>query len=116
MPASTAGEPTGQDSTPFALRLMPTRRCGNISTSPLMPPGTLFLSYQLTIDPVVDFTSGYHAEKWLPILEDFSCDWRGCWFNQRVEPPRRIIGDEVVAAGAKGILFRVTHVARRGQH
>lgn len=48
--------------------------------SPLMPPGTL-VSYQLTVDPIVDFTSGYHAEKWLPIWEDFYCDWRGCWFN-----------------------------------
>jgi RES domain-containing protein len=73
--------------------------------SPLMPPGTL-VSYQLTIDPVVDFTSGYQGGTWPPLWEDFYCDWRGCWFNQRIEPPSWIIGDEVLAAGAKGILFR----------
>jgi RES domain-containing protein len=73
--------------------------------SPLMPPGTL-VSYQVTADPVVDFTGGYQGDIWSPLWEDFYCDWRGCWFNQRIEPPSWIIGDEVVAAGAKGILFR----------
>jgi len=73
--------------------------------SPLMPPGTL-VSYKVTIDPVVDFTSGYQGGKWAALWEDFYCDWRGYWFNQRIEPPSWILGDEVVAAGAKGILFR----------
>jgi RES domain-containing protein len=73
--------------------------------SPLMPPGTL-VSYQLTVDPVVDFTSGYQGGIWSALWEDFYCDWRGCWFNQRIEPPSWIIGDEVIATGAKGILFR----------
>lgn len=27
------------------------------------------------------------------------------WFNQRIEPPSWVIGDAVVAGGAKGILF-----------
>jgi len=73
--------------------------------SPLMPPGTL-VSYRLTIDPVVDFTSGYQSGTWSEMWEDFYCDWRACWFNQRIEPPSWIIGDEVIAAGGKGILFR----------
>jgi RES domain-containing protein len=73
--------------------------------SPLMPPGTL-VSYQLTVDPIVDFTGGYQSGKWSALWEDFFCDWRGCWFNQRIEPPSWVIGDEVIAAGAKGILFR----------
>ncbi|MEM5389851.1 hypothetical protein VSR68_40975 [Paraburkholderia phymatum] len=30
--------------------------------SPLMPPGTL-VSYQLTVDPIVDFTGGYQSGK-----------------------------------------------------
>nr|WP_175130759.1 RES family NAD+ phosphorylase [Paraburkholderia rhynchosiae] len=60
----------------------------------------------MTIDPVVDFTGGYQGGRWAALSEDFYCDWRGCWFNQRIEPPSWILGDEVVAAGAKGILFR----------
>lgn len=48
--------------------------------SPLMPPGTL-VSYQLTVNPVVDFTGGYQSDKWPDQWEDFYCDWRGCWFN-----------------------------------
>ncbi|WP_244323322.1 RES domain-containing protein [Paraburkholderia dipogonis] len=35
----------------------------NQQVSPLMPPGTL-VSYQLSIDPVVDFTGGYQGDKW----------------------------------------------------
>jgi RES domain-containing protein len=73
--------------------------------SPLMPPGTL-VSYRLTIDPVVDFTSGYQSGMWSEMWEDFYCDWRACWFSQRIEPPSWIIGDEVIANGGKGVLFR----------
>ena len=35
-------------------------------------------------------------------------DWRDLWFNQRVEPPSWVLGDETLAAGAKGILFGST--------
>lgn len=72
--------------------------------STLLPPGTL-TSYQLTVAPVVDFTAGYSASVWVPIWEDFYCDRRELWFNQRVEPPSWVAGDAVIAAGAKGILF-----------
>ncbi|SAK93346.1 RES domain protein [Caballeronia temeraria] len=73
--------------------------------SSLMPPGTL-VSYNLTAAPIVDFTGGYESGKWSPLWEDFYCDWRHCWFNERIEPPSWILGDEVVASGAKGILFK----------
>jgi len=72
--------------------------------STLLPPGTL-TSYQLTVEPMVDFTAGYSAAAWDAIWEDFYCDWRELWFEQRVEPPSWAIGDMVIAAGAKGILF-----------
>lgn len=72
--------------------------------STLLPPGTL-TSYQLTVAPVVDFTAGYSASVWEPIWEDFYCDWREIWFNQRVEPPSWTVGDRVIDTGAKGILF-----------
>jgi RES domain-containing protein len=72
--------------------------------STLLPPGTL-TSYQLSVGPVVDFTLGYNASEWEPIWEDFYCDWRELWFNQRIEPPSWVIGDLVIASMAKGILF-----------
>jgi RES domain-containing protein len=72
--------------------------------STLLPPGTL-TSYKLTAAPVVDFTVSFSASVWEPIWEDFYCDWRELWFNQRVEPPSWVVGDTVIAAGVKGILF-----------
>jgi hypothetical protein len=38
--------------------------------------------------------------------EDFYRDWRACWFNQRIEPPSWIIGDEAIEDGGKRVLFR----------
>jgi RES domain-containing protein len=73
--------------------------------SSLLPPGTL-VSYEVTVDSVVDFRSGFDGTRWGPIWEDFYCDWRELWFNQRVEPPSWVVGDEAIAGGAKGILFR----------
>ena len=73
--------------------------------SPLLPPGTL-VSYCVSAMPVVDFTRGYAPGTWDPLWEDFYCDWRTIWFNERTEPPSWVLGDAVIAAGAKGILFR----------
>jgi RES domain-containing protein len=67
--------------------------------------GAAWTSYQLTVEPVADFTAGYDSSVWPPIWEDFHCDWRELWFNQRIEPPSWIAGDTVIEAGGKGILF-----------
>jgi RES domain-containing protein len=72
--------------------------------SPLMPPGTL-VTYTVTAKAVVDFRRGYDFTAWSPLWEEFYCDWRDLWFNQRVEPPSWVLADEALAAGAKGILF-----------
>ncbi len=69
-----------------------------------MPPGTL-INLEVDIGPLVDFTQGYEPNSWEPLWEDFDCDWRGLWFNQKVEPPSWVLGDIVLAAGAKGLLF-----------
>ena len=75
--------------------------------SPLMPPGTL-VAYRVTALAVCDFTGGYNSPSWPPLWESFFCDWRQQWFNERIEPPSWVLGDEVIASGAKGILFRST--------
>ena len=69
-----------------------------------MPPGML-VSYTVRVAPVVDFGQGYAADKWSALWEEFHCDWRALWFNERIEPPSWVLADEVLAAGAKGILF-----------
>lgn len=69
----------------------------------LLPPG-LMVSYRLTIDAVVDFRAGF-TDAWDALWQDFYCDWRNLHFNQGIEPPSWVIGDQVIAAGAKGILF-----------
>lgn len=53
---------------------------------------------------------------WSPLWEEFYCDWRELWFNQRVEPPSWVLADEALAAGAKGILFGSRIADRAGRH
>ena len=72
--------------------------------SPLMPPGTL-VNYEVSFGPVVDFRAGYVRGPWNPLWQDFFCEWRGLVFDQNIEPPSWVLGDLVMAAGAKGILF-----------
>ena len=43
--------------------------------SPLMPPGTL-VTYEVTVEAVVDFRAGYSAGQWSCLWEDFMGDWR----------------------------------------
>ena len=72
--------------------------------SPLLRPGTM-VSYQIRANPVLDFRARYVPEVWPPLWEEFFCDWRELWFNQHIEPPSWALGDEAIAAGARGILF-----------
>lgn len=72
--------------------------------SPLLPPGTL-VAYEVTVEPIVDFRGGYAAQSWSPLWELFLGDWRAQWFDQRIEPPSWVLGDEAIEQGAKGILF-----------
>ena len=69
-----------------------------------MPPGTL-VSYEVSIGPVVDFRAGYVRGSWNPLWQDFLCDWRSLVIDQNIEPPSWVLGDLVMAAGAKGFFF-----------
>lgn len=62
--------------------------------------------HEVTVDPIADFRAGFDGSNWDPNWLDFYCDWRDRWFNQRIKPPSWVAGDDVIAAGAKGILFR----------
>jgi RES domain-containing protein len=65
----------------------------------------------VTVAPVVDFRQGFRSATWAPLWEEFFCDWRQLWFNEHIEPPSWVLGDEAIAAGAKGILFPSTMAA-----
>ena len=69
----------------------------------LMPPA-LMVSYRVKVDLVVDFRSGY-TSAWNPLWQEFHCDWRRMVYHEKIEPPSWVIGDQVIATGAKGILF-----------
>lgn len=69
----------------------------------LLPPA-LMVSYRLSIDFLVDFRGGF-SSAWDALWQDFYCDWRHMYFNEGIEPPSWVIGDQVLAAGAKGIIF-----------
>ena len=70
----------------------------------LLPPA-LMVSYRVKVEPVVDFRGGY-TNAWDALWHDFYCDWRKMVFNDRIEPPSWVIGDQVLDAGAKGILVQ----------
>lgn len=70
----------------------------------LLPPA-LMVSYRINVDPVADFRDGF-TNAWDPLWQDFYCDWRKMYFNDGIEPPSWVIGDQVLASGAKGIMFR----------
>ncbi len=69
----------------------------------LLPP-RLMVSYNLKVDSLVDFRGGFTRD-WDALWQDFHCDWRKMHFDQGIEPPSWVIGDQVLAAGAKGIMF-----------
>ena len=73
-------------------------------TDALLPPA-LMVSYALSIAGVVDFRGGF-SDAWDPLWQDFYCDWRRLHFYEGIEPPSWILGDAVLAGGAKGILFK----------
>lgn len=75
--------------------------------SPLIPPATL-VNYTVSAEPLVDFRGGFDSPHWDELWADFECDWRKLWFNDHIEPPSWVLGDEVLAAGVKGLLFRST--------
>ncbi|MGS0743425.1 RES family NAD+ phosphorylase [Glaciimonas sp. GG7] len=68
-------------------------------------PQALMVSYQIVANSVVDFRNGFTGI-WDALWQDFYCDWRKLYFNEGIEPPTWVIGDQVLAAGGKGIMFQ----------
>jgi RES domain-containing protein len=73
--------------------------------STLLRPATI-ASFQVTADPVVDFTGGDSVPEWTEIWQEAYCNWKDLAFIQKVDPPSWVIGDLVLAQGAAGLLYR----------
>lgn len=63
------------------------------------------VSYLISANPVLDFRVGYVSDLWTPLWGKYFRDWRELQFNQRIEPPSWVLGDEAIAAGVKVVLF-----------
>ncbi|MES2538604.1 MAG: RES family NAD+ phosphorylase [Pseudomonadota bacterium] len=70
----------------------------------LMPPA-LMVSYLIKVESIIDYRGGF-TNTWNALWQDFYCDWRKMRFNDGIEPPSWVIGDQVLAMGAKGIMFK----------
>lgn len=75
--------------------------------SSLLPPATL-VTFLVTAQNVVDFTSGYDPAHWTPIWAEARGNWKRMAFLDGVEPPSWVIGDIVPDAGHPGILYPST--------
>jgi len=65
----------------------------------------LMVTYCLKVEHLVDFSGGY-TNDWDPLWQDFYCDWRRMYYNEEIEPPSWVIGDQVLATGGRGIIFK----------
>lgn len=72
----------------------------------LLLPGTI-AAFRINLSCVADLSAGYDPELWDPAWEDWECDWRELVL-EGIEPPSWLLGEEALAAGAKGILFPST--------
>jgi hypothetical protein len=59
----------------------------------------------VTLSRVVDFRAGFDPGDWGPLWQELSCNWRGSALSERSEPPSWLLGDEVLQAGASGVLY-----------
>jgi RES domain-containing protein len=73
--------------------------------SALLPPATV-ASFLVTAKNVVDFTGGFHADRWREIWAEAYCNWKMMAFIDDIEPPSWVIGDLVREAGHPGMLYR----------
>ena len=70
----------------------------------IIPPKTV-CTYQVSIDPVVDFSAGYAAKDWSSEWSVWNMNWRKAWHIDKRRPGTWIIAQELISDGVKGLLF-----------
>ncbi len=70
----------------------------------ITPPATL-AAYRVTLDQIVDLSTGYDPASWAAEWADWDCNWRGIARIDRKIPPSWLISDSLIKAGHRGLLF-----------
>ena len=70
----------------------------------ITPPGTL-VAYSVDVSGVVDFSASYDPALWPPLWAEAGCDWKYIARIERRDPPSWLLGDELAAAGYRGLLY-----------
>lgn len=76
----------------------------------ISPPGTL-VAYRLDVGDIIDFSQGFEPDRWPPVWQEVGCDWKYIARVERHEPPTWAIGDDLIRAGRRGLLFPSTRRA-----
>ncbi len=70
-------------------------------------PATL-VAYHLDIGGIIDFSAGFDAAMWPVLFADYICDWKYISRVTHATPPSWAIGDMLIAAGHRGLLYPAT--------
>jgi RES domain-containing protein len=73
----------------------------------IAPPATL-VAYKVTAVQIVDFSGGFDPAVWAPEWADWNCAWKKIARIDKKIPPSWKLGDAVIKAGYRGILFPST--------
>lgn len=73
-------------------------------SSTITPPATL-VAYLVDVDGVIDFSKGYVSASWPKEWAEAGGDWKYIARIEHRDPPTWRIGDALVRAGVKGLLF-----------
>lgn len=70
----------------------------------VVPPATI-AAYLVSLGDVADLSAGYDPAEWSADWAEWDCDWRRIARIERKTPPSWRIGDSLITAGSRGLLF-----------
>jgi RES domain-containing protein len=70
----------------------------------ITPPATL-AAYRVSLDEVADLSGGYDPAAWPAAWAAWDCPWRRIARVDKKVPPSWKLGDELIVAGRRGLLF-----------
>lgn len=70
----------------------------------ILPPRTVS-TYQISIDPVVDFSEDWNEQDWSSEWSAWNMNWRKAWNIDKLRPQTWEIAERLISDGTKGLLF-----------